>query len=374
MSGDDRLVRNALQLYDESRIPEGLTQSRYPTTVPQVIDTFSLLWIGMLHDYWMLRDDSGFAAARLAGVQSVLEWFGHHVNPSTGILSKTPYWNFVDWPDEWPYDSDLGEGGEPPGVHTVGSSIVSLQYVMALNQAADIFRAEGRNNVADRYDLQASQIRAAVRQLCWDPSKRLLSDTPEKKSFSQHANALAVLSGCVTGPEAKELIGRVAHDPSLVQCTVYFRFYLLRAMKMAGLGDDYVDELGPWKTMISEGLTTFAEKPGETRSDCHAWSASPVYEFLATVCGIESASPGFKSVRIEPHLGHLHEVRGVVPHPAGLIIVEIKRSDSRLEALVTLPAGLGGEFVWQGVTTPLPAAATSTVRSVVIPANGFFNR
>jgi hypothetical protein len=370
VAGDDRLVRNALQLFDESRIPEGLTQSRYPTTVPQIIDTFSLLWIGMLHDYWMLRDDPGFVEARLPGVQSVLDWFGRHVNPKTGILGTTPYWSFVDWPDEWPYDSEAGIGGEPAGTHTTGSSIISLQYVMALDQAADLFRSSGRTDLADRYASEASKMRAAVRQLCWDPNRRLIADTAERKAFSQHANALAVLSGCITGAEAKELIGRVAHDPSLVQCTVYFRFYLLRAMKAAGLGDAYVDELAPWKTMIDEGLTTFAERPGETRSDCHAWSASPVYEFLATVCGVEPGSPGFKTVRIEPHLGHLRKARGVIPHPAGTIVVEVMRSDSRLEASVTLPAGLGGEFVWHGVTTPLPASPTNSVRSIVMPISG----
>jgi alpha-L-rhamnosidase len=46
------------------------------------------------------------------------------------------------------------------------------------------------------------------------------------------------------------------------------------------------------------GLTTFAEKPDPTRSDCHAWSASPNYDFLATVAGIEPALPGFKTVKI----------------------------------------------------------------------------
>jgi hypothetical protein len=30
LSGDDRLVRNAIELFDESRIPDGITQSRYP--------------------------------------------------------------------------------------------------------------------------------------------------------------------------------------------------------------------------------------------------------------------------------------------------------------------------------------------------------
>jgi len=57
ISGDDRLVRNALSDFDESRIYEGLTRSRYPSANPQLIPTFSLFWIDMVNDYWMLRDD-----------------------------------------------------------------------------------------------------------------------------------------------------------------------------------------------------------------------------------------------------------------------------------------------------------------------------
>src|SRR6202142_2731487 len=55
VSGDDRLMRNAIDLLDHSRISDGLTQSRYPSAMPQVINTFSLFWIEMVHDYWMHR-------------------------------------------------------------------------------------------------------------------------------------------------------------------------------------------------------------------------------------------------------------------------------------------------------------------------------
>ena len=37
MTGDDRLVKNAIESLDESRTPEGLTQSRYPSRLPQYI-------------------------------------------------------------------------------------------------------------------------------------------------------------------------------------------------------------------------------------------------------------------------------------------------------------------------------------------------
>jgi hypothetical protein len=41
--------------FDQSRISEGITRSRYPSSLPQTIPTFSLLWIGMVHDYWIYR-------------------------------------------------------------------------------------------------------------------------------------------------------------------------------------------------------------------------------------------------------------------------------------------------------------------------------
>jgi hypothetical protein len=105
--------------------------------------------------------------------------------------------------------------------------------------------------------------------------------------------------------------------------------------------------------MLALGLTTFAERPEPTRSDCHAWSSSPLYEFLATVCGVEPASAGFQTVRIAPHLGELTRAEGAVPHPAGMIRVSLVRQGEGLHAEVELPPGVTGEFIWQGETRAL---------------------
>jgi hypothetical protein len=135
-------------------------------------------------------------------------------------------------------------------------------------------------------------------------------------------------------------------------------------MKAVGLGDQYVSMLQPWHEMLAKGLTTFAERPDPTRSDCHAWSASPLYEFLATVCGVEPASPGFKTVRIEPHLGYLTHVQGVVPHPTGEIKIALTRVGNGIQGEITLPSNLGGEFLWQGKALPLhPGTQTIKVES-----------
>ncbi|ACB76991.1 alpha-L-rhamnosidase C-terminal domain-containing protein [Opitutus terrae] len=358
VAGDDRLMRNAIELYDRSRIAEGLTQSRYPSVTPQVINTFSLFWVDMVHDYWMHRSDEAFVRARLDGVESVLRWFEHKLDPATGLLGPLDYWTFVDWTDEWPWSEARRIGGEPEGAREGGSSIVSLQFADALVRAAEMGRALGREEAAGRYEKMAANLKAAVAKQCWDEQRKLFADAPTKRTFSQHANALAVLNGLVTGDAAKALMERTLTEPGLVQASTYFRFYLLRALKAAGRGDEYLAQLGPWRTMLERGLTTFAEKPDPTRSDCHAWSASPVYELLATVCGVEPASPGFATVRIEPHLGSLPRAQGVVPHPAGEIRVAYEREGaSAVKAEITLPEGVTGEFVWHGKRMPLGAGA-----------------
>lgn len=348
VSGDDRLMRNAIELYDRSRIPEGLTQSRYPSVSPQLISPFSLFWVDMLHDYWRHRSDDAFLRARLTGLQAVLAWFEAKVDPETGLLGALPYWTFVDWANEWPWTDAVGIGGEPAGAHTGGSSIVTLQYAGTLRRAAELCRALGRDDLGTHYEQVATGLLAAVNRHCWDAGRGLYADTPAKDVFSQHANVFAVLAGAIKGDAARGLMQRTVDDPKLIQATTYFRFYLLRALKEAGLGGQYLARLGPWRDMLGRGLTTFAEKPDPTRSDCHAWSASPVYELLATVCGIEPASPGFATVRVEPHLGHLTQASAKMPHPRGEIAVSLRRVGTGIDAEVTLPAGVTGSFVWSG--------------------------
>ncbi len=115
------------------------------------------------------------------------------------------------------------------------------------------------------------------------------------------------------------------------------------------MADLYYSQLKPWRGMLENGLTTFAENPDPTRSDCHAWSSSPNYDFLATICGIMPASPGFSSVLIQPALGELTKVRGSMPHPNGEIRVALQRKEIEgIIAEITLPAKLSGKFIWKG--------------------------
>lgn len=182
---------------------------------------------------------------------------------------------------------------------------------------------------------------------CWDPDRKLFSDTPDKTSYSQHANIWAILTHLIPEAEEPAMIDRIVQDKSLIQATFYFRFYLMQALHQAGLGDRYMDELKPWFDMLDIGLTTFAEKPDPTRSDCHAWSASPNYDLLATVAGIRPAAPGFRSVSIRPAPGRLDQFDAVAAHPRGTIHVRYNRKSQENEFEITLPDMTPGQLIYQ---------------------------
>ena len=363
VAGDDRLARQATEAFNDSRITDGLTQSRYPSSLVQMIPTFSLLWVGMVHDFWMYRGDADFVRRQLLGTRAVLDWFIPRQR-ADGLLGRIPWWPFVDWGRDF-------ESGNPPQDEDGGSSIITLQFVEALRYAADLEQALGDVALAAKYRASADRAAQAVLKLCWSQNG-LLADTPAKKHFSQHANILGVWLDVIPREQQKIALAQLLAAsgdaavvggavPSMTAATYYFRFYLARAIEHAGMGDDYLKLLGPWKQMISLGLTTWAESPEPTRSDSHAWSAHPNYDLLTIVAGIHPAKPGFDAVMIEPHLGNLNHVSAAMPTPKGMVEVEYTREGSNLKAEITLPVGLSGEIVWDGQSSALHEGKQSLV-------------
>ena len=356
VAGDDRLMRKAINDFYHSIIPEGLTLSRYPSEPRQVIPTYSLFWVSMIHDYLWHRNDYLFAAKYLVSIQHVLQWFENRIDTSTGMLGELAWWPFVDWTTAWSWNAGTQMGGVPPGGLEGQSAMITLQYAMTLDQAADIFSFFGLDGLAADYTRLADALVEATRVQCRDDERGLFADTPAKEEFSQHTNTFAVLTNAVPKEEQALFMELVLRDTSLVQASLYFRYYVNRAAMQAGLENKYISMLKPWQNMLDQGLTTLAEIPDtqHTRSDCYAWSSSPLYELLASVAGIRSAGPGFESVIIEPHPGALKWIRAGIPHYYGDIKLDLEfDKGGSVRGSVTVPPGLKGVFVWDHQTVDL---------------------
>jgi len=352
-TSDDRLARSALTMMDHSRLAEGVTRSCYPSNGTQIISTFSLWYICMLHDYWMYRGDNDFIKDKLVGERAVLDFFSKYQLPD-GSVKNTPYWAFVDWSGNFAGGIDGPDGC---------AAIYDLQLLWAYQWAAEMEAKVGLPDLAKLYSEKAAQLKATINRKYWDAAKGLYADNILKKDYSQHANSLAILTGTAAPAQVAGICHKMLTDSTLTQCSIYFKYYLHQALIKGGLGNDYISWLDKWRENIKWGLTTWAEYSdvATTRSDAHAWGSSPNIEFFRTVLGIDSYAPGFSKVKVEPHLGNITNVSGEIPHPNGKVSVQYKLENSRWKIAITLPKNTSGILVWKAKVYPLKAGENSFV-------------
>ena len=348
VGGDPRLAKNALALMDASRTPDGLTQSRYPSSLVQMIPPFSLWFVGMIYDYWKHVDDRAFVRSLLPGARGVVEWFLRH-RREDGLLGALPWWNFLDWKSEFP------NSGDAPGATEGGSAALTLQLALALQELSLMERELGDNEEGIRHENLVSEMFASVVKTCYSSERHLFADTPEKQSFSRHTTILALLLSEDEIPpmDTKAMIHSFQTDATLLSTTFYFRYYEHTALRYAEAMPDYLALLDDWRKMLETGLTTWAETPEPSRSDCHAWSAHPNVNLLRYVLGVRSFSSRFEMVNIEPNLGSLEWAEGTVPHPKGDIRVRLERSGNSRIAEITFPEDTEGFLDWEGLREQL---------------------
>lgn len=355
LSGDDRLTRNALIQFDQSRIPEGLTYACYPNPFHLIIPSYSLIYIDQLHDYMLWKDDKEYLKQFESGIGNVLDWFENRMQPN-GLLSRIDWWPALAWPKGY-------KNGVPLQMEKGNNTLYTLHYAYTLMHAAEIYQFTGNTERQKECLARAERIRQAVRKLCYDSNRKLFKESPDFVEYAQITNILAVLSEAVQGDEAKNLMKTVLTDTTLTgKVDLFLHAYLFEAMNKTGLNAAFFNEISEWHTMTKLGMTTFVEVPLEwgeegQRSECHPWSTAPNIHFFKTVCGIRPTSPGHKTMVIEPELGELKKLKAVYPHPLGNFEMDLVVQKKTLKGTITVPQGMETTFRWKGNTLQLKSGS-----------------
>ncbi|OAQ58974.1 alpha-L-rhamnosidase [Pochonia chlamydosporia 170] len=203
LSGDDRLMRQAISNFAASVIFEGLPQSRFPSHVPQIVAGFSLLWILQVCDHHLYFGDSQFARSFLPRIDDVLHFFDSHID-EFGLVSGLP------------------------------EDVLHMLYAYVLNAAAKLVCDVGRPGYADEYKPRTAAVVAAVRQHCFDGSSFTDStpDIADDMAFSlvKHLLLCAEQLGWKMPPDVLAAFA----DARFSKCSYMVQFYVLLAFTIAG--------------------------------------------------------------------------------------------------------------------------------------------
>ena len=357
MTRDDRMIKRAIELYDLGTRDDGQCPFNWPTRGTQEGATYTLCYLLMYGDYAMNHADRAWLRARLPGLRKSMAGMEMYEN-ADGLLENLPGWQFMDWVVGW-----RGDGTAPGGRFGEGvNAEANLFWVLAMKSAACVERALGHELQAQYWDEKRVKLAAKIVETFWCPARGILSDTPAMTDFSEHAQCLALLGDVLPADKEKTCFDHLISDSDLKRTTVYFSYYLFECYFKYGRGDLFQKRLDLWRTYVKKGLTTTQEAPdsgkngqNESRSDCHAWGAHPIWFMQTGLAGIRSAAPFFEKVLVAPCPGTLTELTAKHPHPQGFVEVELKFKGGKASGTVKTP--VAGVFRYGDQTIPLAIGA-----------------
>ncbi|MCC5830483.1 MAG: hypothetical protein JJU36_13640 [Phycisphaeraceae bacterium] len=343
VANDDRLARKALDDFFASRLPDGLTQCRFPSRRLQILPTFSLQWVGMLADFLLYRGDPAFCRPYLPFAREVIGWFERRLRPD-GLLGRIPQAPFIDWTEGFAQ-------GNAPQAPDGRSVMLTLILAEACRDMAFLEHHAGEPKLASGWKRRWKARLDAVRKQGWDRRRGMFTDIAcagagvdgsSEPRLSIHTQTHAVLADAVIGRRASGLIRRALASSRITPAgSFYFRFHIARALRRAGVGELFFDMLPRWREVLDRtGLTTWPETDhADPRSDCHAWSVTPAIEYFQTILGIEPVheAPGFAAIRLDPKLGPLPGAQGKLHTPTGTVEVTVNRGDDGLAIQLRTP-------------------------------------
>lgn len=310
-----------------------------PTDWMNGISSYSMWWVIIHEDWWMHHGNRDYLDAQKDYLRKLLRHLAKFVGDDGA--ERLDGMRFLDWPTS----------ENKPAVHEG----LQAMLLMTMDSGARLSRLLG--------DVETAK-------LCETTSTKLRRHNPPASGRKSPAALLAL----VGARDAKDAANAVLKRDGPSDLSTFYGFYVLQALAKSGDYDTALDFISTyWGAMLDYGATTFWEDfdlswtnsagridelvpPGKKdlhgdcgahcyvgfrHSLCHGWASGPTAWLSQHVLGIQPLEPGFKRVRVSPHLGGLQWAEGTYPTPHGPIQVRHERRlDGSIKSDIKTPRGV----------------------------------
>ncbi len=251
---------------------------------------------------------------------------------------RTDVGDLVDWPSVERDEFDFRD------VNTV----VNAFHHRVLELMSRIAAVLGRAEDAGMFAREAVQVRRVFNERLFDAARGVYVDGEGSDHVSQHGNLFALAFGLVPEEHKASVAGYLKSRG--MACSVYPAQYLLDGLFEAGEASHAIGlitggGLRSWVNMLDHDATLTWEawdqslKPNQDWN--HAWATAPINVAARYILGVRPLEPGYGRVLIDPQIGDLDYVEGVVPTIRGPIRVRAERGEDGLVMLsVCAPANV----------------------------------
>ena len=292
------------------------------THINTILD-YSLYWLISFKDYYDYTGDASFIVEMYPKMKTMMDFILERRNEK-GFLQGLPGdWVFIDW-------ADISKEGE--------ISFEQILFEQSLAAMALCSELAGKSAEQNYYRKLQQELRSSIEAVFWDPENeqvlhRRVNDTLSDE-VSRHANIFSILGNYFDDKKREKIKENILLNPEITALrTPYMKFYELAALCETGEHASVVkDILNYWGGMLDLGATSFWEEYNPEKSGlehyamygfpfnkslCHSWGASPIYLFGKYFLGVKPLAPGYSAYEVNPNLGGLNFIKGVVPTAKG---------------------------------------------------------
>ncbi len=308
------------------------------------IPSYSAWWIVCLEKYYELSGNEAYVRKMFPYVRKIVNDFSaiigedgatHYENCHLNYFAGNEF--FLDWPTNGTPDSEIG-----------------WRYLLtyALTVAKKLYAINGEDVLA---------VSDIIRKL--DAYQYASSDYKQVTS-------LGVMAGRIGFDEAKKKL----EEGGVKGWTTFLSFTIIEALKTIGEDAFALKAIKEYfGAMLDLGATTFWEDfdidwlkdnpssvdaipddknknihadygrfcyKGLRHSLCHGWSCGMLDFFSRHILGVVPMEPGYRVIKVEPHLCGLHMASGIIPTKYGDIHVKHVEKNGHIETELKLPEGI----------------------------------
>lgn len=334
-------------------VPKSLDLARDSTPLPNWMNNmypYSMWWVIAQRDWYMYTGNREYLEQQRKYLTGLLEIMQEKVDDK-GF--ETSGGDFLDWP------SNANKPAMKAGVQAL--------MMMTMKYGAELCDVLGEKEMAIRCRKCHSRMKAVAESVCNEYYEEALAPG---EPGSKQGTALMVLADMTDAVKADK---EVLSAEGARGFSTFYGYYMLQAMAKAGNHTGAMNIIRDfWGAMIDLGATTFWEDfhtdwlkedvapidqlvpegkkdihgdfgaycyKGFRHSLCHGWASGPTAWLSQHVLGVEIVEAGYRTVRINPHLGDLEWVEGSVPTPYGVIRVSHRMTpEGRIESKIDTPA------------------------------------
>ena len=305
--------------------------------------TYSLIWVRMLHDVYMMTGDITVLEECREALDALLLMFDGYVDKG-GVIDNPRDYMFVDW-----IYIDGYTLHHPP--KALGQSVLNMYYYGALDSAEKIYSALGDEEAESATRVKKNALKAAINERLYDKERGLyfegestptpkellgewMPENTDKRYYRINANALAAAFGVADEERSRRILTELLSDESFSDYQPYFAHFVLEAIFKNGLADKWtmkvIDRWREQHRICPKGLAEGFLPPEPTyRFDhSHAWGGTPLYSLPRALIGLDILEPGMTKLRLSPSLLGLEWARVELPTPKGMVTVEERRGEA----------------------------------------------